>query len=308
MTESSHQANGTAAGPAPVFVCGTGRSGTTVLARLLGWHRDVATCPFELRFHVHHAGLLAVADELVPAPRFLALMRRRWYERVAWKYSKGRRSRGLTRYFEPDEYEAMLGEFTDETARDPQGAARTLMSTVLARVAADGEGSVVVEHSPKNGEVAGALHRLLPDARFVAIHRDGRDAAASIASKRHVGPDEPVEALWYWADRHRAIMQGLGQVPADRVLHIELFDLVGPEGPDTLDRLLSFLELEQDDYVQAYLRDAMSPDAARTARWMRLPSPIREAFETGYETITEWCAADGIPMPRPSTPGGSHPA
>jgi hypothetical protein len=288
--------------PAPVFVCGTGRSGTTVLARLLGWHLDVATVPFELRFHVHPSGLLAVADGSVPAPRFLALMRRRWYERVAWRYSKGRRARGLARYFDPDEYESMLGEFADEANEDPEGAARRLMTTVLGRVATDGAGSRVVEHSPKNGEVAGSLLQLLPDARFVAIHRDGRDAAASIASKRHVGPDEPVEALWYWADRHRAIMRGLAHVPPDRVLHIQLLDLVDRDGMRTLDRLLGFLELPDDAYVRAYLSDAMSPDAARTARWTRLPTPIRDAFEAGYEAITEWCAADGIPMPRPSSP------
>jgi hypothetical protein len=179
------------------------------------------------------------------------------------------------------------------------------MTLVLNRVADDGEGSCVVEHSPKNGEVAPGLLGLLPDARFVAIHRDGRDAAASIASKRHVGPDEPVDALWYWADRHRAIMQGLGRVPEGRVHHIELMDLVGPNCMETLDGLLAFLGLEDDDYVRAYLRDAMSPDAARTARWLRLPGPIRDAFASGYEAITEWCAADGIPMPRPT--GASPP-
>jgi hypothetical protein len=268
-----------------------------VLARLLGWHRDVATAPFELRFHVHGSGLLAVADGSVPTPRFLALMRRRWYERVAWKYSKGRRARGLARYFEPDDYEAMLGEFATRTDHDPVAAAGWLMTAVLGRIAADGEGRSVVEHSPKNGEVAGGLLRILPEARFVAIHRDGRDAAASIASKRHVGPDAPVDALWYWADRHRAIVEGLRRVPEARVLHVELMDLVGPGGMETLRRLFDFLELEDDDYVRAYLRDAMSPDAARTARWLRLPPPIRDAFASGYEAITEWCASDGIPMP-----------
>lgn len=286
--------------PAPVFVCGTGRSGTTVLARLLGWHAAVAAAPFELRFHVHPSGLLAVADGSIPTPRFLALMRRRWYERVAWRYSKRRRVRGLGRYFEEDEYESVLGEFADRTGVDPGSAATWLMSLVLERIAEDGAGDIVVEHSPKNGEVAGGLHRLLPAARFIAIHRDGRDAAASIASKRHVGPDEPVEALWYWADRHRAIMQGLAEVPSGLVCHVELADLVGAENEATLERILGFLCLPEDEYVRAYLRDAMSPDAARTARWMRLPSPIREAFASGYEAITEWCEADGIPMPRPS--------
>jgi hypothetical protein len=45
----------------PVFVGGTGRSGTTVMGDLLGKHRDVRTStPIEIKFLSNRSGLLDV--------------------------------------------------------------------------------------------------------------------------------------------------------------------------------------------------------------------------------------------------------
>lgn len=47
----------------PVFVGGTGRSGTTIIARLLGLHPEIYTFPIETRFMVDPGGLV----DLIPA-------------------------------------------------------------------------------------------------------------------------------------------------------------------------------------------------------------------------------------------------
>jgi hypothetical protein len=285
----------------PVFVCGTGRSGTSVVARLLGWHREVTAIPFELRFHVASPGLLDVADGSAPPDPFVAKVWRRWYQGEMLSPSGTvKRSRGLASYFDRDELHEILDGFVFQAGDDPESAARHLMRTVLARAAARGTGRVVIEHSPANGRVADRLHRLLPEAEFVAVVRDGRDAAASIATKRF-GPDDPLEALWLWAERHRETTARLGMLPADRVLTVDLLDLTGDESDATLDRLLAFIRVHDDPYVRAYLHDAMSRDAASVGRWRGLPAPLRGAIDTAYEAITAWCTSDGIPMPRPGS-------
>jgi hypothetical protein len=42
----------------PVFVGGTGRSGTTILARVLGQHANFSMVPVEARFIVDRHGLI----------------------------------------------------------------------------------------------------------------------------------------------------------------------------------------------------------------------------------------------------------
>ena len=48
----------------PVFIGGTGRSGTTILARMLSLHKDIFTIPFETRFIVDPYGLADLVDAL----------------------------------------------------------------------------------------------------------------------------------------------------------------------------------------------------------------------------------------------------
>ena len=52
------------ADPAPIFVAGTGRSGTTQLARVLGEHPLIHTIPIETRFIVDPGGFRDLADAL----------------------------------------------------------------------------------------------------------------------------------------------------------------------------------------------------------------------------------------------------
>jgi hypothetical protein len=285
----------------PVFVCGTGRSGTSVVARMLGWHRSVSAIPFELRFHVASPGLLDVAEGSAPAEPFVAKVWRRWYRGEMLSPSgEVKRTRGLGFYFDKAELGDLLDDLITSTEHDPPAAARRLLRAVLGRAADHGTGHVVVEHSPANGRVADRLARLLPEAQFIAVVRDGRDAAASIATRRF-GPDDPLDALWLWADRHRETTVRLGALRHDQVVTVDLFDLVCDDADDTLDRLLGFLEVEDDPYVRSYLHEAMSPEFAGAGRWRRLPAGLRDQLDSAYQAIAEWCASDGIAMPKPTS-------
>ena len=54
-----------------VFVGGTGRSGTHVIARLLGRSADLALIPVECRFHVEERGFPGLLSGEVSRRRFV---------------------------------------------------------------------------------------------------------------------------------------------------------------------------------------------------------------------------------------------
>jgi len=80
----------------PLFIGGTGRSGTTVLGRILSLHRDIFTIPFESRFIVDPHGVRDLVHSLsdswdqyhghVAVVNFLELMKELYPSKVRYLY------------------------------------------------------------------------------------------------------------------------------------------------------------------------------------------------------------------------------
>jgi hypothetical protein len=68
--------------PPPIFIGGTGRSGTTILGRLLGAHPDYETIPVEARFHSSPDGLPGVLGGSVTPEEFVHRVVEQWYYRL----------------------------------------------------------------------------------------------------------------------------------------------------------------------------------------------------------------------------------
>src|SRR4051794_41312794 len=68
--------------PDVVFVGGTGRSGTHVIARLLGQHSRYEMIPIECRFHCNPSGLADVVTGRATPEEFVAKLRKFWWHRV----------------------------------------------------------------------------------------------------------------------------------------------------------------------------------------------------------------------------------
>ena len=65
--------------PAPIPIGGTGRSGTTIVAHLLGHHPIVAEVPFEARFHTDADGLPTLFADRESMAKFVSTMWSRWF-------------------------------------------------------------------------------------------------------------------------------------------------------------------------------------------------------------------------------------
>jgi hypothetical protein len=263
----------------PVFSGGTGRSGTTLIGKLLDRHPAVGrTTPFEVRFLTERFGLCdVVTARSGRGPRavvarqtsgslvlFERRLRGRWYRRTRPDGS----TVGLFQAIGPDVLEAAIAGFRSDLAGagGPAQAAARLAHALLVPPVRGRQKSRWIDTTPDNAIRAPDLLRIFPGMRLIHMIRDGRDVAASVAT-RHWGPNDVEQAMAWWADRMVRAERALAAMPPERVLTVRLEDLVLRDRQATLARILDFLELERAPGVTAYLDREVSADRGHLGRW-----------------------------------------
>lgn len=296
----------------PVLAGGTGRSGTTVIAGLLGKHADVrASRPREVKIITEPVGLLDLCLEpsdrapahirrrtrlLAALPRshrwrlaaFTRQLRGRWWLR---SNRKGRES-GLHLTVSETDRERLIAELARDLPEDPVSAGRDFLTGIVRAQADDSGESLWVDTSPPNIAEADRIHQLLPEAKFIRMVRDGRSTAASVMAERW-GPDDGPGAMAWWERQMRAAHAGLAGTPEGSVLTVSLEDLVVLDRENTYARVLEFLDLDDDPRMRRFFDRRMPADRVGLDSWRRrVDDP--GAFEADYLAAADRLAADGI--------------
>ena len=277
-----------------ILVGGTGRSGTHVLARLLGRHPLLADVPIESRFHCHgpkgFPDLLAGRATLA---EFTWKLREFWWHRVR---KEDFEPRGLYSISSRRRFDAAVAAFEPAFAEDQQEACRALFWDLLGPVADDLGKPGLVEMSSHNVREAPTLRALFPRARFIHVFRDGRDVASSITTKTW-GPDRLAAAIDWWAERMRGIDLGaraLAGGAEDGVHAVLLDDLVERRREEGYGRLLEFCGIDEAPAMREYFDRAMTPEAANRGRWRAGLGSIGEwRIERRYRRVLAELAREG---------------
>jgi hypothetical protein len=276
----------------PVFVGGTGRSGTTVTARLLGAHPACHEIPIEVRFITDPGGLRDLAEGRTDYRSFRRRLLRRWFHRVLANGEE----RGLYQILERSDIEAALPALEDGLGVDPWRAAGGFVHRLLDPMAVAAGAGRWVEMTPPNVEAAPALLRMFPDMKLVHSVRDGRDVACSVAPL-HWGPSTPEEALDWWATSLEDAFAACEELPSDRVLMVRLEDLVERAREAELARLCEFLGLEPDRVQRDYFDSDVTSQRAHIRRWQtEVPADRQQAFVARYETLLDQMRMRGRPV------------
>ncbi len=152
-------------GLAPIFVGGTGRSGTTIVGRLLAEQHGYVLVPIELRVHAAPGGL-ADLEGKVEVEWFIARLYDFWYERP----SASGQPTGLVGICPRACFDRAVQEFAEAFTIDPLAAAATLVHRVVAPVLQDAGAAAWVEMTPHNAAAATTLARVFPTGAFRARH------------------------------------------------------------------------------------------------------------------------------------------
>jgi hypothetical protein len=297
----------------PVFIGGTGRSGTTVTLNLLQRHPQFhASLPREIKFLTSRHGLLdlvytrpfSVEEDLhgfrnnfitrafpLLGRNKLDFFTRNLFDRWWSEEGKAGKPRGLVQSLSLDVVESAHKEFIQTFALDRTRASREFFYS-LAAAQIKKDALYFGDSTPVNMMHADQIYKLLPEARFINVIRDGRDVATSV-SKERWGPNEPYEALSWWANRVYRSAMALKNVDPTSVLQFRITDLIVNEREKSYNNLLNFLKLEDSDVLREYFVEQVTPEKLHSGRWRtEVKDPGR--FDAKYKALCKKLLSKGI--------------
>jgi hypothetical protein len=267
---------------APIFIVGTPRSGTTLLASMLSAHSRLQCGPETFFF-----------SRLRKAPRSRLLSRRTWPDvALEWLFSLAVDGEPLHQQFGVSREQA-----SDFLRLQAPSIGRTLEALTATHARLAGKARWI-EKTPQHLWCIQEIRREFPEAYIVRIVRDPRDVALSL-SKVPWAPDSILANVYRWATDQQAaevLMQG-----ETRVLTVQYETLV-TEPQRVLGDLCTFVgeRFEQQMLVpgsaaQAVVRSAESwkakcqepLDGSRVSNWKR-------EFPAALLPAAELIACDGI--------------
>ena len=292
----------------PVFVGGTGRSGTTVMGDLLGSHEDIRTSvPIEIKFLANKSGLLQLVfgrDTPSNQPKISVFnLRAQRIRRISEKAKFAKievefldriwnswwdidapppHGRGLQSGISKERLEFLINRLISNLRINRVWAARRFMRDFISSQNDHAGQKYWVETTPLNIAQARRILKLFPDALFINMVRDPRDVIASLLTKNW-GPTTPLEGLEWIEKRLRDAHEALGYIPANQKVTIALEDLAINNRLHSYQSLLKFLNLGDDAGMKDFFETHLSAEAAMSGRWKQeIATP---EFLAGYAEL-----------------------
>lgn len=274
----------------PIFVGGTGRSGTTVVGRLLGASSGYEVIPVETKFHVSPRGLPPFISGKISGEEVSRALRRQWNDSHA-------QGSGLSLVVEHDVLKAALRELVRwEGGENRLPPARMLMEAVLNPFALAAGKQGWIEMTPRVVLHARLMRRLFPDMNMINVIRDGRDVASSLVAMGW--QPEFFQALRWWETRMARAHVELSRVPASSVLTVCMEDLVLHRREETYGRLLEFLGWRDEVDMHRWFVRSMTPERAHIGRWRSgLTDTEIAAVDRAYGQALDRLLPKGVDLP-----------
>jgi len=296
----------------PVFVGGTGRSGTTVMGDLLGKHPDVRTStPIEIKFLSNRSGLLDVVfgrdespnkkKETVSILHYRTYRKRRLrekeklanilaeFEDQVWNKwwdidAPPPHGRGLTSGISHPNLEKLMSSLRRDLKINRIWAARRFMKRFIALQDEAGAEKYWVETTPMNIPTADKLLKLFPNALFITMVRDPRDVIASLLTKNW-GPTTPMEGLTWIEKRLTDGHKALNAVPARQKITIALEELAINKREGTYQKVMGFLSISDTPAMRKFFEEELTPANATSGRWKKEIS--NPEFDAAYSQLED---------------------
>ena len=280
----------------PVFVGGTGRSGSTIVGELLDHHPGITlTRPMEVRFITGNNGIVdALAKAGKPAGfKAAELAVERIHDRWFYRAEKVGLHTSMSKEFVAQTTSAYLAQFEN----NPQQATRELTYSIMEKVARGCNAERWVDTTPANARKAHLIAPIYPNYKVIVVVRDGRDVAASFVHQ-DFGPSDVFEALSQWEQRTITSEEAIKKCEPGVVLRLELQDLVVTARDQSLNVILAHCELEDSAEMRDWFNTNVTAEGAHAGRWRRdFAESTCEAIDEVYGESCERLRQLGIAIP-----------
>lgn len=252
----------------PAFLLGPGRSGTTLLYKILSLHRDAA---FISNFDTRRAARLFARPALWASKLDSRTRRSTWFsaEGQAYLLHRSLLNRLVPVPVEGESLYRACGVTLDEYTHSVDAETRNALRKTFAAVQKRHRGKVLLLKRTANNRRIPLIHSTFPECRTIVLWRDGRAVTASLLGV-HWWLDHP---LWWaggktprqmnldrqqgieiaarnWVEETEAIERGLGQAEARPTMQVRYEEILA-EPVKTVSSILEFIGLDvSDEYLQ----------------------------------------------------------
>lgn len=258
----------------PVFIGGSGRSGSTLIKECLGGHPQLGVLKWEAKFLSWANGLMDLLHHFDDEK--LEHFRTRMQNEDACIYPEHLHDVTLNWKFRAtNELHSSIDLYDEQLAflcqciscesmplASKRSQVRHFVHYLFDRVALAKNGIGWIEQTPRNIYYASELMSCFPDGIFINIYRDPRDVIASLL-KLWWGPSTVAEGIAYYKERYQAWTASrqriLNNGDEERALEIRFEDLI-EQGPEALQPIYDRLGLAANGF-------SINRERAHIGRW-----------------------------------------
>ena len=203
----------------PIFIVGMNGSGTTVFTSSLARHKNLYGFPGESKVIPYYLSRLPEFGDLSNTDNFRRLLKdiRQNYSFTSWN--------GHTELPEPEHWQ--------DIEHSLQGA----INAVMVHFANRENKTRWCEKTPMNAQHIEAIAEAFPNARFIHMIRDGRDAALSF--QRRFG-FSPIMSIYRWKKTIQTARDQASRIAPGRYLEVR-YESLSDSGEDCLRETCEFL-------------------------------------------------------------------
>jgi len=274
----------------PIFVCGAGRSGTTLVADLMGMHSGLSPV-YETEFVSSIASFAAKGGEegvdYMDFREDVLTFMDGWAQQLPRKSSSSKAEYECYHHgphyllFSRELAMELTHRFLDEVRVGRpihQALARFCSDLFADHLRRDGK-RMVVNKTPSYVYMLPVLAAMYPQLKVVHCVRDGRDVACSVVP-RPFGPSSIRGAAAWWADRVEAAVAWGSNHPS-RYHEVRFEDLV-LQPKQELAKLFQFVGVADESASIVERRGLeVDLDKSRIGKWQCLPRFMLESFQQG---------------------------